>query len=57
MAELIPEAVELVPKRVLPPMEKGGDPISLHNVPVVNENTLFMYGIGATKELIASIRN
>jgi hypothetical protein len=52
LAKIIPEAVELVPKRVLPPLEKGGDPIVLHNVPVVDENTIFMYGIGATKEVI-----
>ncbi len=52
VASVIPEAVELVPKRVLPPLEKGGKPITLYNVPVVDENTIFMYGIGATKEII-----
>lgn len=52
LAEIIPDAVEIVPKRTLPPLEKGGRPITLHNVPVVNENTLFMYGLGATQELI-----
>lgn len=52
LADVIPDAVEIVPKRVLPPLEKGGEPITLYDVPVVNENTLFMYGVGATKELI-----
>lgn len=55
LAEVIPDAVEIVPKRTLPPLEKGGDPITLQNVPVVNEQTLFMYGLGATKELINSV--
>ena len=55
LAEIIPDAVEIVPKRTLPPLEKGGRPITLHNVPVVNENTLFMYGLGATQELITMV--
>ncbi len=55
LALLIPDAVEIVPKRILPPLEKGGSPITLHDVPVVNENTLFMYGLGATQELIHTI--
>ncbi len=55
LAKLIPDAVEIVPKRILPPLKKGGAPITLHNVPVVNENTLFMYGLGATQELISTI--
>jgi hypothetical protein len=52
IAEMVPEAVELVPKRVFPPIEKGGEPIIYHNVPAVNENMLFMMSIGATQELI-----
>ena len=55
LAEVIPEAVELVPKRVLPPLEKGGELITLHNVPVIDENIIFMYGIGATQEIIRRI--
>ncbi len=57
IAELVPDAVELVPKRVLPPLEKGGEPIVLHNVPVVNDNVLFMYGVGATQELIRNVES
>ncbi len=57
LVEIMPEAVELIPKRVLPPVEKGGDPVVLHNVPVVNENILFMFGVGATKELIDRMDN
>lgn len=52
VADIIPEAVELVPKRIIPPLEKGGKPITLQNVPVVDDNIIFMYGIGATKEII-----
>ena len=55
LVEMIPEAVELVPKRILPPLEKGGEPVVLHNIPVVNENILFMFGVGATQELIGKV--
>ena len=55
VAEIMPDAVELVPRRVLPPIEKGGEPVVLLNIPVVNENTLFMYGVGATQELIHKV--
>eukprot|EP00814_Leptocylindrus_danicus_P021917 CAMPEP_0116024260 /NCGR_PEP_ID=MMETSP0321-20121206/12198_1 /TAXON_ID=163516 /ORGANISM="Leptocylindrus danicus var. danicus, Strain B650" /LENGTH=937 /DNA_ID=CAMNT_0003495931 /DNA_START=987 /DNA_END=3801 /DNA_ORIENTATION=- len=48
---LVPEVVEIVPKRVMPPIEKGGKPVELFDVPIVNEQKLFMYGIGATQEL------
>ena len=48
---MIPEAVEIVPKRTLPPKVKGGKPVEIFNVPVVHDQTLFMYGIGATKEM------
>ena len=57
VAELIPEAVDLVPKRTLPPMEKGGKPIIQYDVPVVNEQMLFMYGIGATQEIGKIVEN
>jgi len=51
LAAIIPDAVDIVPKRTLPPMEPGGEPITQENVPVINEHTLFMYGLGATKEI------
>ena len=51
LAQIIPDAVDIVPKRVLPPREKGGKPIVLENFPSINEQTLFMYSVGATKEL------
>ena len=50
LAALIPDAVEIA-RRTLPPEEKGGAPIVLENFPSVNENTLFMYSVGATQEL------
>lgn len=50
LARVIPDAVELVSKRTLPPLEKGGKPQTLTDVPVVNEQKLFMYGIGALQE-------
>ena len=52
VAAVIPEAVEIVPKRTLPPKVKGGKPVVIENVPVVHEQTLFMYGVGATKEMV-----
>jgi len=55
LPQLIPDAVDLVAKRVIPPVEKGGQPTTLYNVPVVDDNTLFMYGIGATKELAKNL--
>ena len=51
LAAIIPDAVDIVPTKTLPPMEKGGSPIVLKNFPVINEQTIFMYGIGATQEL------
>lgn len=55
LAQLIPDAVDLVPKRVIPPVEKGEEPTIFYNVPVVNDHILFMYGIGATKELAKNV--
>ncbi|KAL9190357.1 hypothetical protein ACHAXT_007568 [Thalassiosira profunda] len=51
LAAIIPDAVDIVPKRTLPPLEKGGRPIVIENAPLVNEQTLFMYSVGATQEL------
>jgi len=51
LVAIIPDAVDIVPKRTLPPREKGGKPIVLQNFPSVNEQTLFMYTVGATQEL------
>ena len=39
LAAVIPDAVDIVPKRTLPPREKGA------------KQTLFMYSVGATQEL------
>jgi hypothetical protein len=55
LASIMPEAVDLVPKRVLPPLEQGGEPVILRDIPVVNEQTLFTAGVGATKELISKM--
>lgn len=49
----IPEAVEVVPKRVFP--KKGSKPIVLQNVPIINENLLFWMHVGATQELIRRV--
>jgi hypothetical protein len=51
LAAIIPDAVEIIPRRTLPPREKGGKPIVLESFPSVNEHTLFMYSVGATQEL------
>ena len=37
LAAIIPDAVDVVPKRTLPPLEKGGNPVVLENFPSVNE--------------------
>ena len=50
LAAVIPDAVEIA-RRTLPPKEKGGAPIVLDDFPSINENTLFMYSVGATQEL------
>lgn len=50
LAAVIPDAVEIA-RRTLPPREKGGAPIVLDDFPSINENTLFMYSVGATQEL------
>ncbi|KAL7547399.1 hypothetical protein ACHAWF_014562 [Thalassiosira exigua] len=51
LASIIPDAVDVIPSRTLPPREKGGRPIVLQNFPSINEQTLFMYSVGATQEL------
>lgn len=55
LAAVIPEAVDVLPVRTLPPRAKGEKPIVLHNFPSVNEQTLFMYSVGATQELAQMI--
>lgn len=55
LAAVISDAVDVIPKRILPPREKGGKPIVLENFPSVNEQTLFMYTVGATQELAQMI--
>ena len=47
----VPEVVDIVSERVLPPSEKGGDPIVLRDFPVIDDQKLFMYGIGGLQEL------
>jgi ATPase family AAA domain-containing protein 3A/B len=51
LAAVIPDAVDIVPKRTLPPREKGAKPVLLENFPSVNEHILFYYSVGATQEL------
>jgi len=51
LASIIPDAVDIVPQRTLPPREKGGKPIVLNNFPSINEQTLFMYSVGGVQEL------
>lgn len=51
LAAIIPDAVDIIPKRTLPPRKKGEKPIVLENFPSVNEQTIFMYSVGATQEL------
>jgi hypothetical protein len=55
LAAIIPDAVDIVPRRTLPPREKGGKAIVLENFPSINEQTLFMYSIGATQELASQL--
>lgn len=43
LAAIVPDAVDIIQKRTLPPREKGGKPVVLTNFPSVNEQTLFMY--------------
>lgn len=54
---LIPDALDIMPKRVLPAEERNGNPLIMYNVPVINENTIFMYGVGATQELIKKVES
>lgn len=48
---IIPEAVDILPMKRLP------DKRVLKNVPIVNEQTLFFYGIGAIQELDFHVHN
>lgn len=54
---IIPDALDIMPKRVLPPEERNGNPLIMYNVPIINENTIFMYGVGATQELIKKVKS
>jgi len=48
---LVDDFIEVIPKRALPPTEKGGSQVILRDFPAVDEQKLFMYGIGAVQEL------
>jgi hypothetical protein len=52
---IVPEAVEILPKHVFPSTTKGESPNALTNLPVINENMLFYYGIGATQEIYGKL--
>lgn len=52
---IVPEAVEILPKHVLPPTTKTESPRAVTNMPVINENMLFYYGIGATQEICGKL--
>ena len=52
---LVPEVVEFVPKRVMPPIEKGGKPVELFNVPIVNEQKLFMLNVSSNKIMLFQV--
>jgi len=52
VAAALPEAVDILPVQVLPPRTKGGERIIRRDVPIVNERTIFLTGVGATQELI-----
>ena len=53
VAAALPEAVDILPVQVLPPRTRGGERTILRDVPIVNEQTIFLTGVGATQELIA----
>ena len=61
LAKLIPDAVDIHPLRAIPDMEERYDEDGrrkkkiLHNVPVVNDNEIFMYGVGAAQELAKNL--
>ena len=48
---LVPEVVDIVPEQILPPLEKGEEPTVLQDFPLVDDQKLFMYGIGSLQEL------
>ena len=58
VAAVLPEAVDILPTQIIPPRTKnssdGGQPIIRRDVPIVNEQVVFLTGIGATQELIAT---
>jgi len=56
-AAIIPDAVDIIPKQTIPPREKGGKRIVLHDVPVVNEKSIFMRSVGATQELFSLLES
>ena len=51
LARVIPDAVSILPDRMLPRREKDGTQVTLRSFPTVNEQTVFMYSVGATQEL------
>lgn len=52
LARVIPDAVSILPDRMLPRRrEKDGAQVTLRKFPTVNEQTVFMYSVGATQEL------
>ena len=51
LVSLIPEAVEVVSQKRLPPLEKGGPPVIIDNFFHVHTDVVFMYSVGAVQEL------
>ena len=53
---IVPEAVEVLPKHVFRPSKTGDEKsTTVTSMPIVNENMLFYYGIGATQEISAHL--
>ena len=57
VAAVLPEAVDILPTQIIPPLAKNssGGPIIRRDVPIVNEQVVFLTGVGATQELIAMV--
>lgn len=57
VAAVLPEAVDILPTQIIPPRTKNssGGPIIRRDVPTVNDQTVFLTGVGATQELIATV--
>lgn len=50
-----PESVEIVPRHIIPSLDRSKPSVIIQNFPVIDKNIIFMHGIAAVQELILRV--